>query len=155
MTADRVVLLAVIMDAINDVVPKITNTLVGKYAITRYLLLYIVRAIMESDNMFNDVSSNPEKFVRVCNDRDHFKKCVLTILDDIVIDLNSELDQEGEVFYYRDGLRDEKWVNDMTRRIVADHSKLVARRRISSFADEWKTRGASAVAAQNESDAER
>jgi hypothetical protein len=137
-TADRIVLCAVILEAISNIIPKITNQLFGKYALTRYLLLYVVRQILESDELFDQISSNPGKFVRDENDRERFRKCIATILEDVVIDLNSEIEAQGESFYYRDRLRDSRWVSDISRRVVADYSKLVTRRRISSFSDEWR-----------------
>lgn len=136
-TADRIVLLEVILEAVDKALPKIKNTLFGKYALTRYLLLYIIREILENDDMFADISGNPGKFVREISHRDRFRSCITTILDDVVIDLNSEMDGQGENFYYRDKLRDPRWVGDISRRVVADHSKLVQRGRITSFKDEW------------------
>jgi hypothetical protein len=60
-TADRIVLCAVILEAISNIIPKITNQLFGKYALTRYLLLYVVRQILESDALFDQISNNPGK----------------------------------------------------------------------------------------------
>jgi hypothetical protein len=140
-TADRIVLCEVILEAVDKTFPKIQNTLFGKYALTRYLLLYIVREILESDAMFSDISEKPGKFVKFVGDRDHFRACITRILGDVVIDLNSEMDGQGENFYYRDRLRDPKWVGEISRRVVADYSKLVQRGRISSFKDEWAARG--------------
>ena len=54
-------------------------------------------------------------------------------MNDVVIDLNSELDQLGEDFDYRGKLRDETWVKDLAHRIVAEHKKLVSRSRIDSL----------------------
>jgi hypothetical protein len=136
-TADRIVLCEVILEAVDKALPKIKNTLFGKYALTRYLLLYVIREILESDEMFSEISEKPGKFVKDAADRDHFRTCVTTILDDVVIDLNSEMYDQGENFYYRDSLRDPKWVGDISKRVVADHSKLVQRGRILSFKDEW------------------
>jgi hypothetical protein len=140
-TADHIVLCGVILEAIEAVLPQISNTLFGKYALTRYLILFIVREILEGDETFSDISNNPAMFVRKPINRSDFKACVSTILKDVVIDLNSEIDQQDATFYYRDRLRDSRWVGDITRRVVADYTKLVTRGRISSFADEWKAKG--------------
>jgi hypothetical protein len=136
-TADRIVLCEVILEAVDNIRPKIKNSLFGKYALTRYLLLYIVREILESDAMFPEISGTPGTFVKDKKERDHFRTCISSILEDVVIDLNSEMEGLGENFYYRDRLRDPRWVGDISRRVVADYSKLVTRGRISSFKDEW------------------
>ncbi|MGH9438939.1 MAG: hypothetical protein ACRD22_13845, partial [Terriglobia bacterium] len=124
-------------EVVSATLPKIKNTLFGKYALTRYLLMYIVREILESDKMFVEIAERPGEFVKKLSDRDHFRVCIARILDDVVIDLNSGMESQGENFYYRDKLRDPRWVGDISRRVVADHNKLVQRGRISSFKDEW------------------
>jgi hypothetical protein len=94
--------------------------------------------------MFHEISGTPGKFVKDKEERHHFRTCISSILEDVVIDLNSEMDGLGENFYYRDRLRDPRWVGDISRRIVADYrdySKLVTRGRISSFKDEWAEKG--------------
>lgn len=137
-TADRIVLCEVILEAINDIIPKIENKLLGRYALTRYLLLYIVREILESDLLFSEITANPRRFVRDKTDREHFRDCIAQILVDVVIDLNGEIKDLETNFYYRDRLRDPTWVKEISRKVVADHSKLVIRQRIASFKDEWE-----------------
>jgi hypothetical protein len=137
-TAHRIVLCAVILEAIDTGIPNINNQLFGKYALTRYMLLYIIRQILESDALFDEISGNPQQFVGDLSSRNKFRDCIMRIINDVVIDLNSEIDGQGENFYYRDRLRDARWVGDLSRRVVADYSKLVTRGRIASFKQEWQ-----------------
>jgi hypothetical protein len=136
-TADRIVLLQVIADAIAEALPSINNQLLAKYVLTRYALMYVVRNILEKDELFREIDLNPKRFVRDKNDREHFLACIRGIVGDIVEDLNAEVDEYGEDFDYRDKLRDEKWVRDLSRTIVADHAKLIKRNKIQSFSQEW------------------
>ena len=46
-TADRIVMLDLIVETIDAAIPEIENQLIGKYALARYLILYIVREILE------------------------------------------------------------------------------------------------------------
>jgi hypothetical protein len=137
-TADRIVMLKVIMEAIDAGIPHIENQSLGKYALTRHLLLYIIREILESDSLFKEITTEPERFVRGSADRSKFVTCIQALLKDALIDLNAEVKALGENFYYRDKLRDSTWVREICRKIVGDHQKLVARGRIPSFKEEWE-----------------
>jgi hypothetical protein len=143
-TADHIVLCQVINEAIIVALPKINNHLLGRYALTKYLLLYVVGEILNGDELSQEIADSPMKFVREIPQRDHFRECISQILADVVIDLNAEVDGLGEDFDYRDKLRDSKWVTEISKKVVADHRKLVARGRISSFNDEWTKSGVEA-----------
>ncbi|MET0649887.1 MAG: AIPR family protein [Pyrinomonadaceae bacterium] len=137
-TADRIVLVRVIAEAIDAALPHIKNVAVARYKLTRYMMVYIVRNILESDELARDILTKPQKFVRDENDRNRFRSSIAGIVEDIVVDLNAELEEAGEDFAYRDKLREEEWVRDLTRGIVADYTKLVRRGRIQSFGVEWQ-----------------
>jgi len=139
-TADRIVLCQVIREAIDNASNGIENSLFGRYRLTRYLLLYIVREIIEQTSNGSSALSNPQVFVRKLADRNHFRKCIDNILKDVVVDLNDEVKEYGDDFDYRDKLRDSEWVKKLTRTIVKDHIKQINRGRIKSLGDEWKDR---------------
>lgn len=136
-TADRIVMCQTIMEVIQEGLQHITNSLFSKYALTSYLILYIIRSILNHDKMATKIMEDPAAFVRDPNTRDRFRSCIRTILGDVTIDLNAEVDALGPNFDYRGKLRDEEWVQKLTEEIAANHLKLVARGRIPSFTDEW------------------
>jgi hypothetical protein len=137
-TADRIVLCQVIMDAIEEKLPEIKNTLFARYVLTCYLLLYIVRELLENDRVGVDAIKSPEKYVRDKTSRECFRKCIASLVSDVVIDLNDEVAEYGDEFDYRDKLRDAEWVRKITKEVVSGYLKQVKRDRISSFKDEWK-----------------
>lgn len=138
-TADRIVMLQVIVEAIDVAIKKIENALFGKYVLTKYLLLFIVRQILESDEKFVDLNRFPGGFVRSEADRTVFRECVSYMLEDIIVDLNGEV-AEDDANFYRDKLRDQVWVKEISRKVVGDHRKLVGRGRIATFSQEWEKR---------------
>jgi hypothetical protein len=140
-TADRIVLCQVIMEAILDASANIKNKLFGKYGLTKQVLLYIVRSIIENDGLKKNLLTNPKIFVRNLADRDYFRNCIKRIIDDVIIDINAELDELTEDFDYRGKLRDSTWVKELTKTVVSDYLKLVNRGRIHSFEAEWNQRG--------------
>jgi len=141
-TADRIVLCEAIIGAIDEALPSVKNQLFARYRLTRYLFLYVVRVILEHDPLASDVLGNPEQFVRTKKSRDHFRKCMAKIVGDLVVDLNAEVEEYGNDFDYRDKLRDQTWISDLSRKVATDHLKLVKRGRIKSFQEEWKKGGA-------------
>jgi hypothetical protein len=136
-TADRIVLCQVIAEAVDAALPKINNQLFAQYLLARYFLVYLIRNILENDGLAKTILNSPGKFVRVPKDRAHFRECLDTIVGDLVIDLNGEVDDLGEAFDYRDSLRDSGWAKELSKKIVADHLKQIARKRIQSFSEEW------------------
>lgn len=150
-TADRIVLCRVIAEAVDESLPKIKNQLVAKYRLTRYMLVYIIRMMLENDDLIQQVLTKPETFVRDKNDRDQFREIISRIVGDVVVDINAELDEYGPDFAYRDRLRDDKWVKELTRVVVTDHIKLINRNRIQSFSQEWESRTTTGSAADPKS----
>ena len=117
--ADRIVMCQVIRESIDDVLGDIDNQLLAKYVLTRYLLMYLVRRVLESEPFGCQIIQNPRNFVRDVAERAKFAALVGGILRDIVTDLNTEVDEYGDDFDYRGRLRDEQWVSKLGREVVA------------------------------------
>jgi hypothetical protein len=138
-TADHIILCQVIAEAVDEALKNINNRMFAQYVLARYLLVYMVRNVLESNTTVGDILRNPSKFVRSTRDRTRFRKCIDTVLTDLVIDINAEVDDLGDAFDYRDKLRDSTWVKELNKKIIADHLKQVARQRIKSFDEEWQS----------------
>ncbi|MGZ8227879.1 MAG: hypothetical protein ACXWT3_14790, partial [Methylococcaceae bacterium] len=80
---------------------------------------------------------SPEKFIKEPVDRNDFTSATATIIDDIIIDFNGEVDNLGDDFDYKSRLRDEIWIKKLSQEIVGSYLKQVARNRIDSFENEW------------------
>jgi len=105
------------------------------------MFLYVIRVILENDSLAKEILENPKRFVRTEKARNHFRECINKIVGDLVVDLNAEVEEYGDDFDYRDKLRDSAWVGEVSKKVSADHLKLVKRGRIKSFEDEWKKSG--------------
>jgi hypothetical protein len=140
-TADRIVLCQVIVDEINNALPNLENQLIARYVLIRYLLLYIVREVMEHDEIGQQMIESPANFVRDPATRAKTAACIRTIVSDLIIDFNGDLADVGEDFDYRDSLRDSKWVIDLRKKLVSGYQKQVQRGRIDSLSQEWAASG--------------
>jgi hypothetical protein len=136
-TADRIVLLQIIIDRIVRGLSGINNNLFARYALTKYFLLYVMRFILEGDPL-SELLINPKNYIRDQGTRTKFIKLVDSIMDGIIIDLNAEIDELGDDFDYRDKLRDQVWTNDLRKKLVAEHLKDVKRGKLKSLVEQWK-----------------
>ncbi|MFI5186272.1 MAG: AIPR family protein [Chitinophagales bacterium] len=139
-TADRILMLKLIDNAIVSKIPTINNQLIARYNLTRYAIIYFIRTILENDDLGRNVLQEPEKYVRALRDRQDFIACTNRIVDDIIVDLNLAVDGLAADFDYKSKLRDENWVNGLAKEIVGTYLKLVRSERLKSFTIEWTDR---------------
>lgn len=135
--ADRLIMCHEIMEVINASIDQINNKLFAKYTLTRYIILYLIRCVLENDSLGIKLIRDPMPFVRSEKDRIYFKECISKMISDIIVDINGEVDEYGADFDYRGKIRDEAWVKDLKQKIVNNYLKLVKRKRIESFSIEW------------------
>lgn len=136
-TADRIVACHLMAKVIQEESAKIKNTLFGKYVLTKFALLYILRLILEADPVGREAIQAPSKFVRNTAARQHFETCIRRLVADIIVNVNGEVDEIGDEFDYRGKLRDADWIKELAKKVVGNHIKLVQRNRIPSFGSEW------------------
>ncbi|MEI6610798.1 MAG: AIPR family protein, partial [Deltaproteobacteria bacterium] len=136
-TADRIVFCHTLMNCIQEAIPKINNHLFGKYALTKFALLYILRLVLEEDEIGKDMIHTPAKYVRNATTQLSLQACLKSIINDIIIDVNGEVDALGDDFDYHNYLRDSKSVQTLARAVVGNHLKLVQRGRIQPLSVEW------------------
>ncbi|HOB24596.1 MAG TPA: AIPR family protein, partial [Kaistella sp.] len=142
-TAHRILMLDLVDKIIISKLPTLKNQLVAKYALTRFAILFILRQIFENDNKGQELLVSPELFVKDLRDRQDFIDSTSTIINDIIIDFNGEVENLGEDFDYKSKLRDENWIKKLSQEIVSSYLKQVSRQRIESFENEWNKRIAS------------
>lgn len=135
--ADRLIMCHEIMEVINASKDQINNKLFAKYTLTRYIILYLIRCVLENDSCGIELIKDPMPFVRSEINRNYFKECINKMVSDIIVDINGEVDEYGADFDYRGKIREEAWVKDLKQKIVNNYLKLVKRNRIDSFCIEW------------------
>lgn len=138
-SSDRIVMLTNIMSVIIDGMGKIENELVRKYNLTKYIILYITRMLLESDEVGREIISDPGKYVRESRDREKFKELIEKVVNTVIIDFNAEVVDLGETFDYRGSMRDSEWVKKISSEIISTYKKLVDRGRIDSISRDWES----------------
>ncbi len=137
--ADRILMCHILMKTIISLIPNIENGLFGKYVLTRFVILYILRLILEKDKIGIELIKNPSAFVRNPSDRLKLTKAIKQMVQDMVVDINAEVKPYGDDFDYRGKLRDSTWVNELSKTVVGTYEKMVMRGRVPSFEQTWNS----------------
>lgn len=136
-TADRVAMLHELAKCIADSSEGLKNRLFAKYTLSNYMMLYVLRLILEPDETGARLIRAPQEFVRDESSLAAFRTASRRCLDDVIVDLNAELDELGTDFDYRSKLRDSEWVKGIAREIVTSYFKLLRRGRVDSFSTDY------------------
>lgn len=140
-TADRIVLCHLLATTIGAVSDKIANGLFGKYALTKFAILYMLRQIIEFDPTGERLLREPQAFVREADTRERLTTAMGKIVGDMIVDINDEVKEYGDDFDYRGRLRDAEWVKNLSRTVVGTYQKMVQRGRVPSLDREWRENG--------------
>jgi len=136
-TAERVVFLYTLSNLIDGKMNDLDNKLIAKYALTKHAIMFIVRNILEKDQMGLELITDPTEFVNSKVKLTALSEVLLRVIDDVIIDFNAEVMDLEENFDYKSSLRDEEWVKALNKNIVTNYQKQVNRKRIPSFEEEW------------------
>ena len=131
--AHRIVFCHLLANQILKATANLENLLFARYVLTKYLILYILRLIFETDEIGNQSIQYPNQFTTDRANRTALISAVDALLNEVTTDLNAELKDAGEDFDYRGKLRDDAWCKKLANDIVGTHQKLVSRRRIESL----------------------
>ena len=136
-TADRIVLLYEISEALKRNLPALTNDLVAKYVLTRFIMMMTLRKIMELCEAGRRMISLPEEFVRTPDKRSTFQKTMDKLISTLVVDLDVEMQGLGADFDYRGKLRDKEYVTALVNTLVATYRKDLLRKKAETIDEIW------------------
>ncbi|MCX5753083.1 MAG: AIPR family protein, partial [Candidatus Krumholzibacteria bacterium] len=136
-TAHRIVFYHLLAKSIDESSSGLDNKLLGKYALTRYVILYMVCQVLRDDETGRAALASPKDFVLDLRKRTRIQSCIKRVIGDMIVDINHEVEEYGEDFDYRGRLRDAEWVKNLSREVVGSYKKLVRRKRIPSLHSEW------------------
>lgn len=138
--AHRILVVHEIASEVIDALPNIENQMLGSYRLTRYFMLYLVRLALELDQCGKSFIENPAQYLQESDGRRKIKVAIRPVISDLVIDLNAEVRERADSDNPLDFKRELKSLNsvrELSRSIVANYQKSVARGRADSFGAEW------------------
>ncbi|WP_419162367.1 AIPR family protein [Candidatus Palauibacter sp.] len=139
-TADRLVSLQQAHRAVLDVLPNITLEVMAKYRLLQFILLYLLRIALETDETGRAFCQRPSEFISEPNGASKLRRSFGRVLDDLVIDFNAEMEERersDHPFDYKRELKSPQSVRSLQRGILTSYQKAVARGRATGFGEEW------------------
>jgi hypothetical protein len=131
--AYRIIFLWNIMEIIKSVLPNITNKAFGNYGLTRYFLLYVVAKILDGAGRDREIVANPKAHWK-SEELDELYKKIEELLKGLIVDLNYEVREVGEVFDYKADLKSPKSVEEWGSKLIRNYEKDVQRGKATAFA---------------------
>ncbi len=140
-TAHRILVVHEIASEVISALPRIENRMLASYRLTRYFMVYLVRLALELDERGKEFIGNPATFLEQVDGRARIKAAIGPVISDLTIDLNAEIRERhdaGNPFDFKRELKNSGSVREISRSIVANYQKSVARGRADSFGVEWE-----------------
>lgn len=141
-TAQRVYVLSQLYDVVTETLPNLEHELMAGYRLTRYFLLFLLRRVLESDDIGKQFCQKPESFLDSPNVKTRIRHCAARVLEDLIIDLNAELrdrEEQGNPIDYKRELKSPRAVRALEKVIIPQYQKAVSRGRATSFGQEWES----------------
>jgi hypothetical protein len=126
---------------VRDILPSLQNQLLANYRLVQFLLLFLLRRALETDELGKAFVRRPQDFVVQPNGLVRIQKCISAILNDLVVDLNAELSERadaGTPFDYKRELKSPTAIKALAQAVVPMYEKAVKRGRVASFKAEWE-----------------
>ncbi|NVM78676.1 hypothetical protein FHW83_004506 [Duganella sp. SG902] len=136
-SADKIVMLYEIAAALELGLRQLSNELLGKYVLTKYVMLLAVRKILDLSEAGRAMIARPQDYVRREEERARFRATVDELAAWLVIDLNFETQELPPDFDYRDKLRDKDYVSGLVKTLVVSYSKDLLRKKTASVETLW------------------
>lgn len=143
-TSDRIAALYEGYKVIASSINQIDHQPMAQYTLTKFFMLYLVRRALETDAVGRRFCQTPGEFLEVPDRSVRLASCLESMVGELIIDLNAEVearDDSGKPFDYKRELKNQKDVRSLSRNIVPQYERLVARKRVPSFGEEWDSSG--------------
>jgi len=140
--AERIYVLSQLYDVVTETLPKLEHKLMALYRLTKYFLLFLLRGVLDLDDIGTQFCQNPGAFLNRTNGKARIRNCAARVMKDLIIDLNAELRdraKQGDPIDYKRELKSPRAVRALEKAIAPQYQKAVSRDRATSFGQEWKS----------------
>lgn len=122
------------MEILNAELADLDNKQMGGYKLTKYFLIYVISEILRN----NDVSAkflSVKEVLRSYKNRENLLEEVEELMGDIIVDLNYEVDSEGEDFDYKREFKSPERVRAWKDRLMRSYEKDLKRGKTVDFSE--------------------
>lgn len=131
-TASRIAYLADLFTVVSDRMSGLKHEQMRGYALTRYFLLNVMRHVMEMSPVAAELIQNRD-FMRDKGLRQRMLDQAPAVLDDIIIDFNYEIDEEGENLDYKSDLKSPERVKSWRNKLLSSYEKELKKGKAPKF----------------------
>lgn len=141
-TADRVVFVADLLDIVVGELDTMKNELFGKYNLTRFFVVYLIRESLETDKLGKELCANPSKFIVGDGSRQRLRESLEEIVRPVVKVLDKEVTRRGvdEYFDFKSDLKSPKKIAELTAMIVSHYEIVTGNEYARTFTQAWTKR---------------
>jgi len=140
--ADRIVLANDLYSIVAGLLDSMQNQLFGKYTLTRYAIIYLVREALETDPSGKELCSNPSGFLKGNGTRERLARALRAVVASIVTLLDKEATRRGannaEFFDYKSELKSPRKILDLRAMIIGHYQIVIDSGYAPSFSEAWK-----------------
>ena len=140
--AHRIYALFEVYNGVLQSLEQVRNEMLGRYRLTRYFMLYLLRRVLNMDRLGKRFVQSPARFLSEPQGAKRIRDSVESVLGDLIIDFNAEIEErecQGQPFDYKREFKSPNPVRDLAKSIIAPYQKAIRRNRATSFALEWET----------------
>jgi hypothetical protein len=140
--ADRIVLANDIYNLVVAQSNLMANQLFGRYGLTRYLIIYLLREALETDEVGKELCKHPSKFLAESNGRKRLNDVLNKVAGALVRILDGEVTRRSKTeetfFDYKSDLKSPKAVEALRAAIISQYQIVVDNGYAPRFSDAWK-----------------
>jgi hypothetical protein len=147
---DRVISVYEIYEASRAKLAVMKNELFGHYGLTKFLLVYLVRLVLETDDTGNDLIQRPSDFLSQPKGRARLRFCVGKIAQMLVRLLDAEVSRRAAPdpangvpmpFDFKSNLKSQRAVTDLGSTVIAQYQIAIDSKLAPAFSELWKQSG--------------
>lgn len=138
--AHRILTLYRVYEILIDASSSIDNQLMGRYGLTKFFLLYLLKEALKHDDRGIDFCRTPEKYLLSQDGENRLCQVIQNIVKDLIVDLNAEVKEREDSdnpFDYKRELKGATAVKKIVKDIIPAYQKAVNRGRAAAFGAEW------------------
>lgn len=139
--ADRIVALSLVYQSALESLKLITNEAFGRYGLTRFLMLYLVREALETDETGSAFCQNPMELLNEPDGWLRLQHCIGKLSTALVRFVDNEMKRRetaGEFFDYKRQLKAPRPVADLRSTVISQYQVVVDAGYLPSFSEDWQ-----------------
>jgi hypothetical protein len=142
-TGDRIVAVHEIFQASKEKLGLLDNSLFARYGLTKYLMLYLVREALVTDEVGNELWNQPSAFLEQPRGRRRIRYSVGKLSQTLARLLDKEITRRSapDPFDFKRDLKSQKTVRDLATTVIAHYQITMDSALTPRFSQIWKESG--------------